>query len=119
MINKITEELKILLPEADEAVLSITVKTVVQNILNYTARDVLPEELLYTAVMISKAYYENSGLDGKKATVTSVKRGDVQTNFGEAKTAASLDDDGGFFGYREMLNPFRVLKLNYSKRGEC
>lgn len=117
MTSGILEKLSVLLPAADPKVLEIVVETAVQQILNYTNLDVLPEGLIPAAVMISKAYYEQGGFSGDTAAVTSVKRGDVQTNFGAEKTAVSFAEGGGFFGHREMLNPFRVLKFHCSGRG--
>lgn len=116
MENTIIDKLAVLLPEADRNVLAIVVEAVIRQILNYTNRDTLPEELVPAAFLISRAYYESGGFDGNSAEITSVKRGDVQTDFGKSKSAVSFDDNGNFFGFREMLNPFRVLKFNYSKR---
>lgn len=110
MNEEILESLKSLLPNADEAVLAVVVEAVVQAILNYINHDVLPAELKTAAVLICKAYYHNGGFDGTLADVTSVKRGDVQTNFGAAKNAVSLGDGGDFFGYKTMLAPFRRVR---------
>lgn len=110
MNEEILNSLKSLLPSADEAVLGFVVEAVVRAILNYINHDELPAELKTTAVLICKAYYHSGGFGGDTAVVTSVKRGDVQTNFGAVKNAASLGSDGDFFGYRTMLAPFRRVR---------
>ncbi len=89
--------------------LSIVAETAVQQILNYINHDTLPQGLESAAAMIAKAYYENGGFDGSGQAVTSVKRGDVQTNFGAEKSAVDLAGTG-FFGYKAMLDPFRKLR---------
>lgn len=110
MNEEILESLKSLLPSADEKVLEFVVEAVVDAVLNYINHDTLPKELKTAAVLICKAYYHNSGFDGSAADVTSVKRGDVQTNFGAAKSAVSLGSDGDFFGYKNLLAPFRRIR---------
>lgn len=110
MNEEILESLKSLLPNADEAVLAVVVEAVVQAILNYINHEELPAELKTAAVLICKAYYHNGGFDGTTAEVTSVKRGDVQTNFGAVKSAVSLGESGDFFGYKAMLAPFRRVR---------
>lgn len=110
MTEEITARLKNLLPSADEAVLRFVAEASMQQILNYINCAELPAELLTAAVLISKAYYSRGGFSGETGDITSVKRGDVQTSFGAAKTAVSFGDNGDFFGYREMLNPFRRIR---------
>lgn len=109
MTGKILESLAALLPGADETVLGIVAEAVVQQILNYTNLDALPEQLVTPAVLIAKAYYKAGGFDGSEQTVASVKRGDVQTNFGAEKSAVDFAGTG-FFGYKAMLDPFRKLR---------
>ena len=116
MENTIIDKLAVLLPEADRNVLAIVVEAVIRQILNYTNRDTLPEELVPAEFLISRAYYDSGGLDDNSAGMTSVKRGDDQTYFGNSKAAVTFAHYGNFFGFREMLNPSRVLKFNYSKR---
>jgi hypothetical protein len=110
MNEEVILRLEQLLPSADEAVLRFVAEASVRQILNYINCETLPAELVTAAVLISKAYYKSGGFAGDTGDVTSVKRGDVQTSFGAAKTAVSFGDNGDFFGYREMLNPFRKLR---------
>ena len=110
MNGEILESLKNLLPSADEKTLEFVVEAVVDAVLNYINHDALPKELKIAAVLICKAYYHKGGFDGSAADVTSVKRGDVQTNFGAAKSAVSLGSDGDFFGYKNLLAPFRRIR---------
>ena len=110
MIEEITSRLEQLLPSADKNLLGFVAEASVRQILNYINCETLPEELLTAAVLIAKAYYSSGGFGGETGDVTSVKRGDVQTTFGAAKTAVSFGDNGDFFGYREMLNPFRCIR---------
>lgn len=108
-MESVLTRLKALLPGADEALLEFVVEAAVQQILNYINHDKLPQELETAAVLISRAYWSAGGFDGSTQTVTAVKRGDVQTNFGAEKTAVDLSGNG-FFGYRAMLDPFRKLR---------
>lgn len=109
MTSGILEKLAVLLPDADAAVLAIVTETAVQQILNYINHDTLPPELEGAAVLITKAYWSSGGFDGSGQAVTSVKRGDVQTNFGAEKSAVDFAGTG-FFGYKAMLDPFRKLR---------
>lgn len=109
MTKRVLESLAALLPGADEAAIGIVTEAVVQQILNYTNLDELPEQLVTPAVLIAKAYWKAGGFDGSAQTVTAVKRGDVQTSFGAEKTAVDLAGSG-FFGYKAMLDPFRKLR---------
>lgn len=108
-MERVLERLKSLLPDADEGLLGFVAESTVRQILNYINHDELPQELETAAVLISRAYWDKGGFGGNNQTVTSVKRGDVQTNFSAEKTTADLDG-AGFFGYRSMLVPFRKLR---------
>lgn len=108
-MENVLKSLKTLLPEADEAVVELTARAAVQQILNYINHDTLPKELETAAVLISRAYWDKSGFGGDGQTVTAVKRGDVQTSFGAEKTAVEFDGQG-FFGYKAMLDPFRKMR---------
>ncbi len=108
-MESVLKSLKALLPDADEGVVEFVAKAAVQQILNYINHELLPKELETAAVLIAKAYWDSGGFGGDAQTVTSVKRGDVQTNFGAEKTAVKFDGQG-FFGYKAMLCPFRKMR---------
>ena len=67
------------------------------------------------------SYYKSAGLGTTTAAVgpvASVKRGDVQTSFatgsgssGSANTFNLGTDSGDFFGWKTVLNEYRVLDV--------
>jgi hypothetical protein len=108
-MESVLTKLEWLLPNADKALLEFVAQAAVRQILNYINHDELPPELENAAVLIARAYWDKGGFGGGTQAVTSVKRGDVQTSFGEEKYAVDFDGTG-FFGFRAMLDPFRKLR---------
>ena len=98
--------------EDQDDVLEYVIQTVQTLVLRYINWDELPMELENVLAVMCVSYYKAAGLGTTAAApgaVSSVKRGDVQTNFGAEKTAVDLSGNG-FFGYRAMLDPFRKLR---------
>lgn len=108
-MESVLKSLKALLPDADEAVVEFVAIASVRQILNYINCELLPKELETAVVLIAKAYWDSGGFGGDTQTITAVKRGDVQTNFGAEKTAVQFDGES-FFGYKAMLCPFRKMR---------
>lgn len=106
--------------EDDDAVLEYVIQTVEGMILRYINWDTLPEDLENVLVVMCVSYYKSAGLGTTTVAVgpvASVKRGDVQTSFatgsgssGSANTFNLGTDSGDFFGWKTVLNEYRVLR---------
>ena len=106
--------------EDHDAILEYVIQTVEKMVLRYINWDTLPEDLENVLVVMCVSYYKSAGLGNSSATtgpVASVKRGDVQTTFatgsgssGSANTFNLGTDSGDFFGWKTVLNEYRVLR---------
>ena len=89
-------------------------------ILSYINQDTLPPRLENVLIVMCVSYYKSAGLGTTTVAVgpvASVKRGDVQTSFatgsgssGSANTFNLGTDSGDFFGWKTVLNEYRVLR---------
>lgn len=103
-----------------DAVLSLTLRTVEGMILSYINCDELPEGLENALIIMCVSYYKSAGLGTQTAAVgavTSVKRGDVETSFAVGSSSSGSSNtfdlgggDDGFFGWRTVLNGYRKLR---------
>lgn len=118
-IQKLKELLGITDTEKDDLLLFV-IETVEEMILSYINHDALPAPLEKVLVVMCASYYKATGLGTAKAevgTITSVKRGDVQTSFstgtsvsGSAPTFNLGSDSNDFFGWKTVLNSYRKLR---------
>lgn len=105
--------------EEDETLLFV-IQSIEGQILRYINWETLPEELENVLTMMVVSYYKSAGLGNTQAatgTVTSIRRGDVQTSFsnpsgasGSAQTFNLGTDTGDFFGWKTVLNEYRKLR---------
>lgn len=103
-----------------DTVLEYVIHTIEGQVLRYINQETLPEELENILVVMSVSYYKSAGLGSTAAAVgpvSSVKRGDVQTNFatgsgssGSANTFNLGTENGDFFGWKTVLNEYRKLR---------
>lgn len=118
-ITKVKALLGITTTDQDD-VLEFVIQTVEDMILSYINQDTLPPRLENVLIVMCVSYYKSAGLGTTTAAVgpvASVKRGDVQTSFatgsgssGSANTFNLGTDSGDFFGWKTVLNEYRVLR---------
>ena len=118
-LSKVKALLGITTTDQDD-VLEFVIQTVEDMILSYINQDTLPPRLENVLIVMCVSYYKSAGLGNSSATtgpVASVKRGDVQTSFatgsgssGSANTFNLGTDSGDFFGWKTVLNEYRVLR---------
>jgi hypothetical protein len=100
--------------------IAFAIETVEDLVLSYINQDTLPAPLEKPLIVMCVSYYKSAGLGTTTAAVgpvASVKRGDVQTSFatgsgssGSANTFNLGTDSGDFFGWKTVLNEYRVLR---------
>lgn len=122
-LSKVKALLGITTTDQDD-VLEFVIQTVEDMILSYINQDTLPPRLENVLIVMCVSYYKSAGLGTTTAAVgpvASVKRGDVQTSFatgsgssGSANTFNLGTDSGDFFGWKTVLNEYRVLTANFS-----
>ena len=128
-LSKVKALLGITTTDQDD-VLEFVIQTVEDMILSYINQDTLPPRLENVLIVMCVSYYKSAGLGTTTAAVgpvastqtatgpvSSVKRGDVQTSFatgsgssGSANTFNLGTDSGDFFGWKTVLNEYRVLR---------
>ena len=119
----VLQKVKVLLgitTEDQDDVLEYVIQTVQTLVLRYINWDELPLELENVLAVMCVSYYKAAGLGTTAAApgaVSSVKRGDVQPSFtvgsgssGSANTFNLGTDSGDFFGWKTVLNEYRVLR---------
>ena len=95
-------------------------KSIEDQILGYINWETLPPQLENTLILMTVSYLKSAGLGSGEISagpVASVNRGDVQTTFavsaGAYRSAGTFNlgaDGGEFFGWRQVLNPYRRLR---------
>lgn len=100
--------------------IDMALKSIEAQILEYINWETLPPQLENTLILMAVSYLKSAGLGSGESSagpVASVKRGDVQTTFAVSTGASgsagtfNLGADGGeFFGWRQVLNPYRRLR---------
>lgn len=118
-LSKVKALLGITTTDQDD-VLEFVIQTVEDMILSHINQDTLPPRLENVLIVMCVSYYKSAGLGTTTAAVgpvASVKRGDVQTSFatgsgssGSANTFNLGTDSGDFFGWKTVLNEYRVLR---------
>ena len=110
-LSKVKALLGITTTDQDD-VLEFVIQTVEDMILSYINQDTLPPRLENVLIVMCVSYYKSA-----VGPVASVKRGDVQTFFatgsgssGSANTFNLGTDSGDFFGWKTVLNEYRVLR---------
>lgn len=106
--------------DSKDHIIQFVVETVEDMVLSYINQDALPTKLERVLIVMCVSYYKSAGLGTTTAAVgpvASVKRGDVQTSFatgsgssGSANTFNLGTDSGDFFGWKTVLNEYRVLR---------
>jgi hypothetical protein len=118
-IEEYLVKLKMLLGiEPDDATkdvrLTFVLETVVQAVLTYCNMEEIPGALENVILQMAEDYYRGkypTEFEQAPAAVTSVKRGDVQTNFGSAKSVVSVGSGAAFVqNYTAQLIAFRKLR---------
>lgn len=94
--------------------LLFTLETVIQVVLTYCNITVIPAALNNVILQITEDYYRSKYTDEFPQTaqsIQSVKRGDVQTNFGSAKPTVKAGPGVSFVqAYENQLRAFRRLR---------
>lgn len=94
--------------------LTFVLESIIQGILTYCNISSIPQALDRVVLMIAEDYYRGkyaTEFEQAPATVTSVKRGDVQTNFGSAKPVVKVGSGADFVqNYTAQLIAFRKLR---------
>ncbi|WP_240421652.1 phage head-tail connector protein [Paenibacillus periandrae] len=94
--------------------LTFVLETVVQAVLVYCNITAIPKALNNVILVMSEDYYRGkypTEFEQAPAAVTSVKRGDVQTNFGSAKPVVKVGSGADFVqSYESQLIAFRKLR---------
>ncbi|MFH5185730.1 phage head-tail connector protein [Paenibacillus sp. TAB 01] len=98
--------------EKDER-LSFVLETVIQSVLTYCRITEIPEALDNVVLQIAEDYYRSkysTEFEQTAPAVVSVKRGDVQTNFGSSKPVVSAGAGASFVrNYAAQLNAYRRM----------
>lgn len=97
-----------------EPILKMHIEEVRQSILTFCNRTDIPSELTFVhanmVVDLINGEYRKSDPDAQKE-VTSIKEGDVQVNFGNAKQSSSETvTQRILYNYTSQLNRFRKLR---------
>lgn len=95
----------------DEVTLSFYISEVECTIKNYIKRSVVPGELKFVhANMVVDLIKSTKRTEDEKQSVSSIKEGDVQVQFGAVKKeAGERETESLIFNYKDQLKRFRRL----------
>lgn len=99
------------LADSERGLISFAIQEATSKVKNYCNIVEIPDGLVTTTVRLAVDLYraEGYGNEEKPKSVTSVRRGDVSTNFADDSKGESIDTD--FISkYRPQLNAFRKLR---------